>query len=282
MNTAISKTAGVIEVEALSTHNAGTIIEQALCELTNMRPGFLSPLASAKRVIFWHRVFTGGLSPIVVISATDRKSGDGYAALTPAVRTLVDRYNLRVVVDGSPSTLDESLFRTKRQRVFEVRPMTKEMVWQIGQFQQLFQYVKKANLEDTVFAVLGGIPADYQALWDYCATRLRTGRDAREVIGAFLCSTIYTAMTHVNDARAKHPATAQMVKLFQEKSMLTMSTLLENNLVRPIPDKVFREVEQNGVPVLIPDSNAIGIVLRHHLTEEPSLDELEKLLKKTV
>ena len=64
--------------------------------------------------------------------------------------------------------------------------------------------------------------------------------------------------------------------------MLTMSTLLENNLVRLIPDKVFREVEQNGVPVLIPDSNAMGIVLRHHLTEELSLDELEKLLKNKV
>jgi hypothetical protein len=68
------------------------------------------------------------------------------------------------------------------------------------------------------------------------------------------------------------------VKLFQETSIFTKSTLVTNKLQRPTPDKIFREVKQGRVSVLIPASNAIGIVLRHNLTEEPSLDELEKLL----
>jgi hypothetical protein len=48
---------------------------------------------------------------------------------------------------------------------------------------------------------------------------------------------------------------------------------------RPTPDKVFREVERDGVFVLIPAWNAIGIILRHGLTRKPLLDELEELVK---
>ena len=44
--------------------------------------------------------------------------------------------------------------------------MTKEMIWQIGQLQELLKYVKDADLEDTVFAVLGVIPTKYEKLWD--------------------------------------------------------------------------------------------------------------------
>ena len=72
----------------------------------------------------------------------------------------------------------------------------------------------------------------------------------------------------------------EIIKLFdKEKMWIQSTTLTDKKLERPTPDKVFREVKQSGVSVLIPASNAIGIVLRHNLTEEPSLTELEKLLK---
>jgi hypothetical protein len=44
--------------------------------------------------------------------------------------------------------------------------MKMEMAWQIGKRQELFKYVKDAGLEDTLFAMLGGIPAIYEKLWD--------------------------------------------------------------------------------------------------------------------
>jgi hypothetical protein len=231
-------------------------------------------------VIFWHRVFTLGRSPIVVINATERKVGQDYAGLTGAVRTLVDDYKLRVVVDGSPNSLDETLLRTKRQRVFEIKPMTKEMVWQLEQLQQLFKYVKDAGLEDTVFAVLGGVPADYEELWDNFKIGLQAGRDAKEVIGTHLCASVSDAIKLVNESCGNDdPTTAKLVKLFQETSIFTKSTLVTNKLQRPVPDKVFREVEHDGVSVLIPASNAIRIVLQHGLSRQPSLTELEELLK---
>jgi hypothetical protein len=55
--------------------------------------------------------------------------------------------------------------------------------------------------------------------------------------------------------------------------------LAVKKLQRTTPDKVFREVKQDGIFVLIPASDAIGIVLQHSLTKEPSLNELEELLK---
>ncbi len=283
LHTVISKTPGVIEVEALASQNEQTIIKNALCQLTNMPFDFIKPFASAQRVIFWHRIFTLGRSPIIVIYATERKVGQDYAGLSAAVRILVDRYKLRVVVDGSPNSLDDSLIETNRQHIFEIKPMTKEVVWQIPQFKPLFEYVKQANLEDTVFAVLGGIPANYEALWDKAGIHLQSGRDAREVIGSHLCDTILAAIRLVKISCGHDDrTTAKLLKLFQETTSFTMSTLVNNNLQLLAPDKVFREVEQNDELVLIPASNAIGIILRHHLTKKPTLDELEKLLNHEV
>jgi hypothetical protein len=146
LDTVTSKTAGVINVNALPSQNADTIITNALHKLTGLPFHLIPPFGSAARVIFWHRIYTGGMSPIVVINAAQDN-----VDLTAGVRTLVDDHKLRVVVYGSPNSLDESLMRTKRQHVFEIKPVTKDMVWKISQFQPLFEYVKQAD--------------DYGALW---------------------------------------------------------------------------------------------------------------------
>ena len=279
LNTVTSKTAGVIKVKALPSDNAHTIIKNTLQSLTRIPFDLVYPFDSAKRVIFWHRVFTLGRSPKVVITAAERNVGDNYADLTAAVRTLVEEYKLRVIVVGSPNSLDETLFRTYRQRVFEIKPMTKEMIWQIGQLQELFKYVKDAGLEDTVFAVLGGIPADYEELWRNSMIDLQAGRDAKEVIGTHLCAAIYASVKLVRDSKKKGNDMEEIIKLFDKEKMWILGmTLTDKKLDRPSPDKVFREVKRDGVFVLIPASNAIGIVLRHGLSEEPSLNDLEKLL----
>jgi hypothetical protein len=276
LNTVTSKTAGVIKLEAQPGQSQDTIIKNTLQELANPPFKFMNPLKSAPRVIFWHRLFTLGRSPLVVINATEREIGHGYAGLTGAVRTLVDKYNLRVIVDGSPNSISDSLLRTTRQSVFEIKPMTKEMVWQIGQLQDLFKYAKEAGLEDSMFAVLGGIPSRYEELWRNSKIDLQAGRDAREVIGAHLCAAVSDAIKLVKDAQDMD----EIINLFDKATNVIPSHLVKaKKLKRPTPDEVFREVEQSGVFVLIPASNAIGIVLRHNLTEEPSLTELEKLLK---
>ena len=283
LNTVTSKTAGVIKLEAQPGQSQDTIIKNALQRLTRLPFDFVPPFDSAKRVIFWHRVFTLGRSPIVVINAAERDIGHGYAGLTGAVRTLVDKYNLRVIVDGSPNSISDSLLRTTRQRVFDIKPMTKEMVWQIGQLQELFKYLKDAGLEDTVFAVLGGIPSRYEELWDNSTLDLQAGRDTKEVIGAHLCAAISAAIDLINESKKKGNDMEEIIKLFdKEKMCIQSTTLTDKKLERPTPDKVFRKAERDGISVLIPASNAIGIVLQHSLSKKPTLDELEELLKNKV
>jgi len=282
LNTVTSKTAGVIKVEAQPGHTQDTIIKNTLMELTRIKLDFIPPFDSARRVIFWFRIFTLGRYPIIVINATERKVGQEYASLTGAVRTLVDKYRLRVVVDGSPNSLDESLLRTTRQRVFDIKPMTKEMIWEIEQLQNLFKYVKEAGLDDVVFAVLGGIPSRYEELWDNARIDLQEGQEARKVIGVHLCAEISAAMKIVNDSKTIKDMKAILELFDKEMKWMRSDILADKELKRPTPDKVFREVKQDGVFVLVPASNSIGIVLQHSLKKEPSLNELEEMVRSKV
>ncbi|KAI3649950.1 hypothetical protein MP228_005582 [Amoeboaphelidium protococcarum] len=279
LNTATSKTAGVIKVKALPSDNERSIIKNVLQELANPPFKFMNPLNSAPGVIFWYRLFTLGRSPIVVINATERKVGQEYACLTGAVRTLVEDYHLRVVVQGSPNSLEERLLRTKREDVIDIKPMPKGMIWNIGQLQNLFKCTKEAGLDDIVFAVLGGVPADYEKLWRSARIDLQAGRDAREVIGTHLCAAIFAAIRLVRDSKVKNKDMDEIFKLFDKgKKWIFSDTLTDKKLQRPTPDKVFREVKRDGILVLVPASNAIGIVLQHGLTREPSVNELEELV----
>ena len=272
--TVTSKTPGVTFVEAHPKDDENRIIKNTLQRLTRINYDFIPPFNSARRIVFWYRFFTLGRSPIIVINATERKAGQEYAGLTGAVRTLVDKYKLRVVVDGSANFLDETLLRTKGQSVIYIKPMTKEMIWQIEQLQDLFKYVKEADLDDTVFAVLGGIPAEYEQIWSNAKTDLRDGKNPRQVIGSCLCAEIFAAIKVVTNAQD----TKEIIKLF-DKNVIPRHLLNDMKLKRPTPDMVFCEVERDGIPVLIPASNSIGIVLHHSLRKEPTLNELEELLK---
>jgi hypothetical protein len=282
MNTVTSKTAGVIKVKAQPSDNENTIIKNTLQHLTRIQFDFIPPFDSAKRVIFWYRLFTFGRSPIVVINAAERKVGQEYAGLTGAVRTLIDDYKLRVVVDGSPNSLDESLLRTKRQRVVDIKPMTKELIWQIEQLQDLFKYVEEVGLDDIVFAVLGGIPAGYEELWDNARIDLQEGQEAREVIGSHLSAEISAAIKLVNDSKTIKDMKAILELFDKDRLWMRSDILADKDLKRPTPDKVFRELEQDGIFVLVPASNAIGIVLQHSLTKKPSLNELEAMVRPKV
>ena len=283
VNTATSKTPGVIKMKVYPRDHQRLIVRKTLVHLANLPFTFIPPFHSAKRVIWWFRLFTLGQSPIIVMNATERKVGEPFADIAGAARTLVDDHNLNVVVVGTPNSLDESIFKTTRQIILEINPMSKEMIWQIPQLQNLFDCVKKAGLENTTFAVLGGIPSRYDQLDQICEMQIKTDQDAREVIGRFLCSEIYGAMDIVMNSEMRTNDMSEIIKLFdKENNCILKKTLNQRKLERPSPDKVFREVKKNGVSVLIPASNAIGIVLKHGIEEEPSLSELEELVKSNV
>jgi len=71
----------------------------------------------------------------------------------------------------------------------------------------------------------------------------------------------------------------EIIELFdKEKNGIVRHQLTDKDLARPTPDKVFHEIESNGIATLVPASNAIGIVLHHNLLQKPTPETLEKIL----
>ncbi|KAI3650437.1 hypothetical protein MP228_003918 [Amoeboaphelidium protococcarum] len=283
LRTAISKLPGVITLQAQPNHTQDDIFNNTLKELTRIQLDVFRPMGSAKRVIFWHRLFTFGSPPIVVINATEREPGDRYAGLTGAVRTLADEFKLRVIVDGSPNSLSDSFLRTGRQRVCVVKPMSWDMALQLKQFEALFRHITEAGMEDTVFAVLGGVPSNYAMLWDSVETALQNGLNARQVIGDQLCAQILAAIEIVEDSQTTGNDMKEILMLFDKKKQLIINnTLKVKELERSTPDRVLRKVELDGAQVLVPASNAISLVLQHNITKKPNLDQLQELIARNV
>ena len=56
-------------------------------------------------------------SPLVVITVPERSPGDKYADVTAATRLLIDKFKLRVMVDGSLNSIPLILLTTRQQEV---------------------------------------------------------------------------------------------------------------------------------------------------------------------
>jgi hypothetical protein len=278
LSTSTSKTCGIINVKVEPGDKGKDIIRASLQNLVNMPFDFIPPHDSARRVVFWYQLFSFGNTPTIIINATERKIGQESASLTGAVRTLVDDYKLRVIVDGSPNSIDESLLNTERADVIDIKPMTKDMIWSLPQLQAFFSIINKTdNLADIMWAVLGGIPARYEKIWRKFE-RLRLSVDAKQLIGELLCDEISSAIKIVEDSKTISNMT-EIIELFdKEQNGIIKHQLTTKKLIRPTPDKVFHEMKKDKVFMLVPASNAIGIVLHHNLTKEPTLETLEKLV----
>jgi hypothetical protein len=184
-----------------------------------------------------------------------------------------------VIVDGSPNSLPPSLLSTERQRVLAIQPMDWETVQKLEQCKAALEWINSAGLEKAVWAVLGGVPAKYDRLVNVIMeSKLDPSKDLRVVIGDFLVDEVKKAMKSVTEATEAFPDMKKILELLDAELKVPRKALAENNLQRPIPDEILREIERDGKFVLVPASGAISLVLRHKLSNAPSLDELLKLV----
>ncbi|KAI9341955.1 hypothetical protein BDR26DRAFT_836684 [Obelidium mucronatum] len=282
IDSAVYKTCGVIRVTAQPGHSQDKIIESALRGLTGLRSSFWDLMSNSKRVVFWYKVFTFGRTPIVVVSVTERKKDDQCAGVAAAVRTLTDDLHLRVIVDSSPNSIDESVTQTNRGRVRCIDSMDRQMIESLPQFSCLIVVATRNLIGNVLWGVLGGNPSKYQKLWDELEMQLDKEPNLpleRQVIGRLLCDEVSAAIDLVRTAKKNHPHMKKTIELFdQEKNQIEDELLEKKGLQQPAVDKVFRKVERNGIYVLIPSSNAVGIVLRYSITRRPSLEELTMLI----
>ncbi|KAI3640071.1 hypothetical protein MIR68_000949 [Amoeboaphelidium protococcarum] len=283
IDTAFRNTCGVARIKVEAGSGAGTIVDAALRELTGLSGRFsiANPHANARRVVFWYRLLSRGDSPIIIINASARQPGQPYANLAASSRTLNEDYQLRVVIDGSPGALEPMLFRTGRQSVLEIGTMGRAMIEKLPQLQTMLAFVTRFNLSDVVWSVLGGIPTKYEELDKMISSALDTApASVQSVIGEYLRNQVSQAIDIVKEAKRLTSDMSRILSKMDLNTLLIIDEELPNEWKRPTPDKVLRKVEKEGKWVLVPSTNAIGLVLRHQLTEKPTMEKLIELVTK--
>lgn len=111
LDAVVRKTGGAIKGCASPGHNCDKIVKNVLKELSNHPLLNRNPHYDAERVIFWYRLFNSKRSPTVIINAYERSVGDGYADISSAIETLVEDYNLHVIVDAMPNSASEAFLQ---------------------------------------------------------------------------------------------------------------------------------------------------------------------------
>jgi hypothetical protein len=232
--------------------------------------------SSARRVLFFHKLIFRAPAT-VVLRAVERQNGDNYAQISGACRAIVATGSVRVVVDASHNSLDESARLTKRERVMQVEPMPRRLTVALTGLEDLHTALAAAGLADVVWAVLGGYPADYRGLlrvWresDYSA-------DIAPIVEAFLRAQLLAAIQVRIKTLAASPSLHPLFERFTSADAVPEAELLEMALVRPSPDKVLRCVGNHDKWMLVPATPAMALVLRHKLTTAPPLDTLKTMV----
>jgi hypothetical protein len=242
-------------------------------------------VGSARRLLFFYS-FLFKRSPIVVIRVPERLSGQQYADVPSAVRALADDFGLRVVVDGSPNSIPPELIATKRETVIAVEPMSKEQIESVPEFKGLIDFLKSRNLDDPVWKVLGGSPADYlkleEAIIDNKLSLSDTASDeVVDQVKNHLQSVLTKALTR-NIANSS-TNTQAIIDFFREKKAIKIPKmeLKANRLLLDYPNKVFREVETVEDSYIVPSSPAVSLIITENIQNGVGVRELRDKLFKT-
>ena len=223
----------------------------------------------------------------MVIKVPERQIGQNYADVTSAVRDLADLYGLRVVVDGSPNSIPPELLATKRETVIAVEPMLKEQIESIPEFKGLIALLKSHNLDEPVWKVLGGSPADYLKLEEAIADNKSSLSDAasEEVVNQVKNH----LQSLLSDSLNKNVAdssfnTKQIIKIFRGKkiTMIPKMELKARGFVLDYHNKVFREVDTVEDSYIDPSSPAVSLIIAENVQNGVGVRELrDKLFKAT-
>jgi len=221
----------------------------------------------------------------VVIRVPERQTGQNYADVTSAVRDLADLYGLRVVVDGSPNSIPPELLATKRETVIAVEPMSKEQIESIPEFKDLIVFLKSHNLDEPVWKVLGGSPADYLKLEEAIVdNKLSLSDTASDKVVNQVKDHLHSVLTKsLNRILKSSSTTKQIIKIFREKKiiMIPMPELEAEGFLLDYPNKVFREVVTMEDSYIVPSSSAVSLIITENIQNGEGVRKLRDKLFKT-
>ena len=222
----------------------------------------------------------------MVIRVPERESGEPYAQVTSAVRELADSHGLRVIVYGSPNSIPPTLASTKREIIFDVEPMSKELIESIPELEELINFLKSHNLDEPVWKVLGGSPIDYLKLKKLVGKILTTPNTSSNVVVNQVKNHIQSVLSDsLNKTVADSSSnTKQLMKIFRERKVnkIPKMEIAEMGLLLDYPNNVFREVARKEGWYIVPSSPAVSLIIAENIqTDESVLEFCNKLFKTT-
>lgn len=284
LSTAVSHTAGVVEFKVHAGHSAEKIELDVMRAITNLSNTFQRPEASLRRVVFWHRLFTLGKSPIVIMNLVEHNQS--YAEVSNVARSLAATYKLRVVLDTSPNSLEDRALRSDRCMRLEVEPMTKEQMETIAEYEGLRNWLKEAGLYHVAVELLGGNPAKWKYFLSKCKTCLSASASKRrEILSDQLLDLLGETRSDMDAAGLNgDPHLDEIADLyFQNKQHLTTSTLKKEGLTRPSLDKVFRHRKTREGEIIEPITPLVYYVLKYARTKPiTTIEDLKGIVQKEI
>ena len=273
VDTATQHTCGVVSVPVAPGTPLKNIVADVLFTVANSRVGFIDPLFSVRRVLWWYGWFLP--RPIVVLRAGERRDGQDYADISGAARELAG-YGLRVLIDGSTNSLPSEVLTTLRQAVLELEPMPRNTLRSVPEYAGLLKVLRDESLEDVAWLVLGGVPAHFDVLRLLMACNEPAAY--RRVIIDYILDEVGKAISRRGRMLSAHPSMKAVLDIFKTMSEIPEELLAEMGMINPSPNKVLRVVMRSHVAMLVPADATMALVLRFSLSKTPSIEELQKLL----
>ncbi len=285
IDTAVAHRVGVLRLSldnCLSRQDVRTSVHRALAGL----PLFLDPEASAKRVIKWHtRLFR--CRPVVILGYDEHTFTGEFNDFPAASRSLA-LDGLIVIVDASTNMQPEKL--TGREELFLLGPMSKDVLLQLPQFQQLFARLRGLELLDAVWDILGGVPTAWEQLNRHYM--LADDADFVSAVKDTVVTVVKRAAKEWRNQLTFSPYMASVHRLFADTDThrgvdsvadgVVTGYLVPLGKSRPVPDKVLRLVPGE---ILEPATPTMAVILRLGLSgvvaSELSFDQLVARINKS-
>lgn len=135
------------------------IVERVLMKFTGIRVNWIDIETTARKIVFWNRLFTfGAYKPTIIISAQDRNENETYAQIAEAARDLA-LMGLRVVVDACEDSLPRMPI-TERELYFEMEPMSLQTI-KLPHLKDLIESLNQVNIYNEVKIALKSSIFDY-------------------------------------------------------------------------------------------------------------------------
>lgn len=277
VETAVRWRPGVVTVRVPAGAAEREITNEAFAKFANLpiSPSSAFSESSAIRVLKVHKLLFGKAT--LVLQVAERDMNKQYAEVTAAARILAT-LPLRVVIDASHNSLPSSAAETKREILVEVFPMERQQIEAMDELQELLAVLRAADLQDLVWEVLGGSPADYLQLKTAWGSARKT--NIEDVVALFVESRLDSAIDRRNSCELSVGGNyASLLQRFQQEDAVPKSAFTQ----LPSPDKVLRAVrgKVGSSRLLVPVDATMKLVLRYDLRVIPSLSELKQLLKTT-